>query len=204
MVRVFCYNHVMKNKEGFSKIATQLVVLIVIVVAGGILWYLTSGTPKTNSPVETPPLSTTTWATFNNPTFGFTFQYPSEWGTPTTTLLSTRTRISFSQNNNFIVEDGGYYNQPLGRMLTLPEMVTALQGEATGSMSAAITLDGEPATAVVMPLQNGGEEVDIFASDKTSATNAIHIGYAFDATEADAAQTLLNTILSTFKFAPSK
>ena len=194
----------MKNKEGFSKIATQLAVLVVIVAAGGVLWYLTSGTPQANVPTETSLPSTTTWMTFNDPAFGFTFQYPSEWGTPTTTLLSTRRSISFSQNNDFIVEDGGYYNQPLGRMLTLPEIVTGLQGEATGSMSAAITFGGEPATAVVMPLENGGEEVDIFASDKTSKTNMIHIGYAFDATQAAAAQTLLNKILSTFKFTPAK
>ena len=182
----------MKNKEGFSKIATQLIVLAIIIAAGGVLWYFTSGTPQANTPTETLSLSTTTWVTFRNPTFGFTFQYPAEWGTPIVTPLSTKSRISFSGNNDFIVENGGYYNQLLGRMLTLPEMVAALQGEATGSMSAAITLDGEPATAIVMPLQNGGEEVDIFASDKTSKTNMVHIGYAFETIQASAAQILLN------------
>ncbi len=193
----------MKDKEGFSKIATQLTVLVIIAVAGGILWYFTAGTPGTKPPAKILSLSTTTLATFSDPTFGFTFQYPAEWGAPTVTPLSTMSRISFSGNSNFIVEDGGYYNQPLGRMLTLPEMITTLQNATTGSMSTAFTLAGEPATAVVIPLQNGEVEVDIFASDKTSKTNAIHIGYAFDATQADAAQALLNQILATFKFAPA-
>lgn len=214
----------MKQKEGFSKTATQFIVLGVIIVAGG-LWYFTSGTPQPSLPAGQNPASqnqtaTTTaitaWKTFTNPTFGFTFHYPLAWGAPIIMPLSTQSRISFLTNNDFTVEVGGYYSQQLDRMLTLPEAVAMFQSVATSSTKTNITLGGKPAVEIISTVPKGSEgtynnlplpptdqeELDVVAEAGSSSTDIIHIAYAPATSRGSDAQTLLNQILATFKFSP--
>mgnify|MGYP001599213296 CR=1 FL=1 len=65
---------------------------------------------------------TTDFKTYTNDNLGIAFQYLKQWGEPKTTLLSTKTQISFKNNSNVILTEGVYYNQILGRNMTFNEI----------------------------------------------------------------------------------
>lgn len=57
------------------------------------------------------------WQKYSGKTFSY--KYPNSWADPIETVLSTRTEIS--NEGNFVISDGYYYNQLLGRNQTYQE-----------------------------------------------------------------------------------
>lgn len=61
--------------------------------------------------------------TYTDSILGFSFKYPSEWSTPQQYILSTKREIDFG--TNLQISTGIYYNQDLGRNMTIEELINA-------------------------------------------------------------------------------
>ena len=83
---------------------------------------------------------TSNWKTYKNDEYGLEFEYPQNWLAPTDHLLSTRVLIDF--NNGFSIEKGIFYNQDLGRVMTVDELLGSKQYEK-------IIIDGKEARKIV-------------------------------------------------------
>lgn len=94
---VFVYQHFVKSQ--FSIIKSQI-----------------------NSNVQNSNTETARWKTYANLQTGLQFRYPQGWGNPQLNLLSTRIKISFSENGNISLDNGLYYNQNLSRNMTFDEI----------------------------------------------------------------------------------
>lgn len=125
------------------------------------------------------------WKTYRNEELGFEFRYPADWEDPSEDLLSTTVNIDFQ--NSFSLQFGVFYNQNLGRGMTIDELVRNSFEE--------IIVDGKKARKIS---EYGSAKVsnDItvyIPVDKENIVVVVNQNKGVD-------EKIFNQILSTFKF----
>ena len=192
----------MKNyKKGFT-FSIIIAIIAVLVISGGVVSAYKN--KKAVLPVMVQKTVTTTldWKTYTNSNLGISFKYPKEWGEVKPNLLSTEMEVSFN-NSEVGLAERVYYNQTLGRNMTL--------GEIKNSFS-----DIFPAAAYLISQKNividKKEGVEFFSAGSNSSGNTdIHIFVPVDQNNtmlmisfvykpSDNTINNFNTFLSTFKF----
>ena len=176
-----------KNTKGFVNIIVIIAVLVVI--AGGV-YFVTKKSSVGNDIAD--------WKTYHSEKYGFEFKYPASWGEPTESQVSTRTNIDFV--NKLFISTGIYYNQVLGRALTLEESSRIYDGTGLN----AITWDKEPIVVGGRPgirVSSGPNEAGSVAIFVTAPDNTIlTVEFNIDENDVKGSQDLYNKILSTVKF----
>ena len=81
------------------------------------------------------------WKNYSDSQLGLSFKYPPSWGEPSKSILSTRTEIRFK--NGAVISSGGYYNQDLGRLMTVQEIISALGKSVSFNSGTNGVIDGK-------------------------------------------------------------
>jgi hypothetical protein len=117
--------------------------------------------------------------TYTDSLLGFSFQYPTNWNTPTRSVIGTQTQVSFGEG--LFIYEGITYNQNLGRPETVSEIIQGMKdagGVPYNIKTENIVVDGKIATKVtynnnarptqtdiMIPLDNAGNIITIENND---------------------------------------
>ncbi len=108
-----------------------IISLLVLAFVGGVAFFFIKNSninPSSNSEVA--------YLSFSDDKFSFTFDYPKEWGEPNLVKLSTRVAGAFingsikSSETGFSFSEGVFYNQTLGKNLTIDEIVANIKKQS--------------------------------------------------------------------------
>ena len=121
----------MVKEKGFSILLFFMVIIAIELISlGGVFAYqYYSKIPNSQLPIsnessnpQNSDTKTAGWEAYSG--YGIFFKYPKEMGQPTVNQLSTKVSISFNQGA-IEFDVGAYYNQELGRNMTLDEVVNS-------------------------------------------------------------------------------
>ncbi|MCX6719634.1 MAG: PsbP-related protein, partial [Candidatus Staskawiczbacteria bacterium] len=157
----------------------------------------------TNSTTTNPSTNQTAgWQTYTNNDLGLSFEYPQEWGEPQSNLLSTSTKISFSNNSNIDLSEGVYYNQNLGRNMIFDQIKNSFSNIfPAGNLKSQknITIGGKEGVEFLYSGSNssGLSDISIFVPvDQNNTIAEIDFSYKIS----DGTIDNFNNFLSNFKF----
>ncbi len=134
------------------------------------------------------------WRTYTSK--NYSFQYPNSWADVTENILSTRTEVV--SEGNMVVSDGEYYNQKLGRSQTYQEYTNQVVPKSISTTP--FNLGNLNGIRYTDKDNSGRSMVNIILSDKPTSTKIFSIIYMSPVSDLETINTILNPILSTFKF----
>lgn len=188
----------MKNNYQKGYVVPLIIAIVVLVLGGSYVYYKTqSNKAKSNLPadltdttiVTTSSDQTSDWKTYKNDKFGFSFEYPDTWA------------IQNKTDDSSGVTSGVIFNSPQGTtLLTVNNPIREIGYEGgTAIKNEKIVIGGQSFTKVTLKNENNNVSIHL----TWNKSNWSKSGEIWSLSKGNDADTILNRILSTFKFTSS-